>query len=115
MNTTNEDKILGYTAASEHRTNHVLHLILTLVTAGVWSWVWLIVASSNISKRNKIKKKFGLPTESNIPKVLLWINAIFWIFIVFALMSASKSQAASTISTLPMLEATALTEAFSLK
>lgn len=28
-----------------HRTNHLLHLILTLITLGVWAIVWLLVAA----------------------------------------------------------------------
>lgn len=31
-------------------TNHVLHLILTLVTLGLWGIVWAIVAFNNRSK-----------------------------------------------------------------
>lgn len=27
-----------------HRTNHVLHLILTLVTLGIWAIVWILMA-----------------------------------------------------------------------
>lgn len=26
-----------------HRTNHILHLILTIITLGVWSIVWLLM------------------------------------------------------------------------
>lgn len=93
MNATNENQMLGYAAASEHKTNHILHLILTLITAGAWSFIWLIVASGTITKRNKIKKKYGLPTETNTPKILLWINFITWAIIIYALVSASKSHA----------------------
>jgi len=28
-----------------HRTNHILHLILTILTLGVWAVVWLLVAA----------------------------------------------------------------------
>lgn len=30
-----------------HRPNHILHLLLTLLTLGVWAIVWIIVAASN--------------------------------------------------------------------
>jgi hypothetical protein len=33
-------------------TNHVLHLILTILTCGFWGFVWIIVAAAN-SKRKK--------------------------------------------------------------
>ncbi|QYW07909.1 membrane protein [Streptomyces phage RedBear] len=32
-------------------TNHVLHLLLTLVTLGLWVFVWIIVALSNKETR----------------------------------------------------------------
>ena len=34
--------------------NHVLHLILTLLTAGFWIIVWIIVAASGGEKRQMI-------------------------------------------------------------
>jgi len=37
-----------------HRTNHVLHLILTLVTLGVWAIVWILVAVLGGEKRQTI-------------------------------------------------------------
>ncbi len=40
-----------------NKTNHILHLILSIVTAGLWLIVWLFVAMSNndtaISKLDK--------------------------------------------------------------
>lgn len=36
------------------RTNHVLHLILTLLTGGLWLPVWIIVALSNRSQRTQV-------------------------------------------------------------
>ena len=33
------------------RTNHLLHLILTLVTLGVWAIVWILVAIFGGEKR----------------------------------------------------------------
>lgn len=34
-----------------HRTNHILHLILSIVTAGLWLFVWLAVAIINKEHR----------------------------------------------------------------
>lgn len=34
--------------------NHVLHLLLTLVTAGIWAIVWIILAVSGGEKREMI-------------------------------------------------------------
>jgi hypothetical protein len=88
---TNEEQMLGYAAASEFKTNHLLHLIITLVTVGLWSWVWLWISAGNIKKRNEIKKKVGLPTELNIPNIILWINTIFVLFVIFVLTVGSKA------------------------
>lgn len=35
-----------------HETNHVLQLILTLATCGLWAIVWLAIALSNSSPSN---------------------------------------------------------------
>ena len=34
-----------------HRTNNVLHLILTIVTVGLWAIVWILVAVLGGEKR----------------------------------------------------------------
>jgi hypothetical protein len=34
-----------------HRPNHILHLILTLVTMGLWAIVWILVAVLGGEKR----------------------------------------------------------------
>ena len=33
-------------------TSHVLHLLLSIITMGVWIFVWVLVAMSNGSQRN---------------------------------------------------------------
>lgn len=38
-----------------HRPNHVLHLILTLVTLGVWGLVWLCIAIFGGERRKLMK------------------------------------------------------------
>jgi len=52
---------------TKHRTNHVLHLILSLVTLGVWVPVWLLVAVSNSIERGKIER---VATDTTYPKRL---------------------------------------------
>ena len=37
-----------------HRVNHVLHLILTLVTLGLWGGVWLLLAIFKGERRRYI-------------------------------------------------------------
>ncbi len=37
-----------------HRPNHVLHLILTIITAGIWGLVWIALAIFGGEKRKTI-------------------------------------------------------------
>lgn len=44
-------KLQGY------RTSHILHLLLSVLTMGVWVPVWALVALSNALERGKIERK----------------------------------------------------------
>lgn len=59
-------RLLAYAEADRHKANHLLHLLLSLVTFGLWLIVWFIANASNTAERNKIFRKNGLPTENNI-------------------------------------------------
>jgi hypothetical protein len=37
-----------------HRTNHVLHLILTFITLGIWAIVWLLMVALGGEKRSVV-------------------------------------------------------------
>jgi hypothetical protein len=37
-----------------HRPNHILHLILTILTFGIWAVVWILVAIFGGEKRKTI-------------------------------------------------------------
>jgi len=39
------------------RTNHVLHLLLSIVTAGIWIPVWILVALNNADKRRLLENE----------------------------------------------------------
>jgi len=43
----------------DHKTAHILHLVLSVITVGFWIPVWILVAVSHASERNKIDKKLG--------------------------------------------------------
>ncbi len=51
---------------SENKINHILHLILSLITAGVWILVWIIIANNVGSKRDRLEK---LIDEANLTLV----------------------------------------------
>jgi Na+-transporting NADH:ubiquinone oxidoreductase subunit NqrC len=48
------------------KTNHLLHLILTIITFGMWSPIWLIVAIVNMATKDTIT------TLSNAPQPVLY-------------------------------------------
>jgi hypothetical protein len=39
------------------RVNHILHLILSLITVGIWSIIWILQVISVSSERSSIKNK----------------------------------------------------------
>lgn len=42
---------------SDHKTAHLLHLLLSVITAGLWVPLWILVAVSHANERKKIDKK----------------------------------------------------------
>jgi hypothetical protein len=43
---------------SKHDTNHILHLVLAVVTFGWWIIAWVLIAIINKGKRNNIEERF---------------------------------------------------------
>ena len=77
------EKLLALTECNQHKTNHILHLLLSILTAGVWLIVWFIITANNTSKRNVIKKRHGLEKESNAPAVNILTILALVIFVLF--------------------------------
>ena len=50
------DQEVAVMLSKKKKTNHVLHLLLSLITFGIWILIWLIVAASNGSENSKIDK-----------------------------------------------------------
>lgn len=44
---------------ADHKTAHILHLLLSVITAGLWVPVWILVAVSHANERNKIDKRLA--------------------------------------------------------
>lgn len=40
-----------------YRTNHILHLLFSVLTAGFWVFVWLLVTINNANERMKSQKR----------------------------------------------------------
>lgn len=43
----------------EQKTNHILHLLLSLITAGIWLPIWLLVAFNTQSKKATLERKLN--------------------------------------------------------
>jgi hypothetical protein len=43
---------------SKHDTNHILHLVLSVITFGWWIIAWVLIAIINRSKRDNIEERF---------------------------------------------------------
>jgi len=43
----------------DFRTAHLLHLVLSVLTGGLWLVIWAIVAISHAIERGKIDNKLG--------------------------------------------------------
>jgi len=46
-------------ATQKKTTNHILHLILSVLTGGLWVIVWVIVAASNSRHNSRIQGKMN--------------------------------------------------------
>jgi hypothetical protein len=44
---------------ADHKTSHLLHLVLSIITAGFWIPVWILVAISHALERGRIDRKLG--------------------------------------------------------
>jgi len=61
------------TELARFKTNHILHLLLSCLTLGIWMFFWMIVASNNITNRNKFREQLGLEKEPNTPAALFFL------------------------------------------
>jgi uncharacterized membrane protein YvbJ len=53
------DQEVAVLLSKKKKTSHVLHLLLSVITAGIWVIVWIIVALSNSIENSKIDKKIS--------------------------------------------------------
>ncbi|MGJ0485556.1 MAG: hypothetical protein ACR65R_13660 [Methylomicrobium sp.] len=62
-----------------YRTRHRLHFLLSLLTFGLWVFVWLAISIRNTHRRNQIARDYRLPAETNIGYFVLC-----FLFILFS-------------------------------
>ena len=71
-----QDKIAGILEVQHHRTSHFLHLVLSIISAGFWLPVWLVVSANNCWTRNRINKRNQLNMEFNFAALLIILLVI---------------------------------------
>lgn len=59
MNDTIQAEILRSQMKSQHNTNHILHLLLCIPTAGFWVIVWALMILRNWRLRSEIDDQFN--------------------------------------------------------
>ena len=45
--------------SKKHKTSHVLHLLLSIITVGFWVFIWLLVAINNGIENARIDRKIA--------------------------------------------------------
>ena len=80
---TASDKIVALEDMKRYKTNHILHLLLSVVTLGIWVIVWLFITSDNTTRRNIIRKEHNLEQESNAARVFALIFLSFSIYVLY--------------------------------
>jgi len=61
----------------KYRTHHLLHLLLSIVTIGLWFVIWLAVSIRNTHRRNRIRRDYGLPAETHFGYLILFFLVLF--------------------------------------
>jgi len=86
LNQSRKDPMLKVAVNSEldkYRTNHLLHLMLSVLTASIWGIVWIAISAGNVLERNKIRTKNKMALEGNPALYLLMIAFSMILFAVF--------------------------------
>ena len=69
-----------YRLLDADKTNHVMHLIISIVTFGAWTVVWACVAGDSCIRRNRIRKEYGHELENNSGAIVAFVLVMtnFW-------------------------------------
>lgn len=51
------DQEVAVLLSKKKNTSHILHLLLSIITAGIWIIIWILVAISNSSENSKIDRQ----------------------------------------------------------
>lgn len=74
-----------YVEVQQHKTNHILHLLLSIVTAGLWIPVWIIIAAVNSNRANPVT--FTGSTKDLVVRAAIALGVIILIFLIVGIAS----------------------------
>lgn len=77
--------ILALVKGSHKKTNHILHLILSILTCGLWLIVWLFASHATTTANRDTDVEYGLAVPSNfLSNAIVVVLVIFTIAVVVA-------------------------------
>jgi ABC-type phosphate transport system permease subunit len=79
--------------AGDYKTNHLLHLILTIFTAGAWTIIWAMRYVTNESQREKAEKiVYGQTIDRDIfgKFIAYFVIVLFTIILSFIISITDK-------------------------
>ena len=59
------DQEVAVLLSRKKKTNHVLHLLLSIVTAGLWLIVWAVVTNNNNAENSRVDRQIAAGKASN--------------------------------------------------
>ena len=67
---------------NSHKTSHILHLILTLLTGLLWLLPWILIADHNGGKKRRalanLEKEFGIMGSNRVRHAIVkWFVGLF--------------------------------------
>ena len=70
-----------------NRVNHILHLLLTVFTLGLWVIVWLIISASGGERRRVVSAdQYGNVTTQDVPRgmnpALIVLGVVIFLWVV---------------------------------
>jgi len=73
-----QQMILINSELAQHKTNHVLHLIITILSVGLWSFIWIVASASTAEEQNKIRRKYEIKEKFNLAGAILaaWVGVV---------------------------------------
>lgn len=91
MNTI-ENNVIQMIQLNQYKTNHLLHIFLTIFTLSAWVPFYFMIMAHNRTMRNKIKLAHKIPIENRFPIFLAWFVVCIYCFELIATIMVMTGQ-----------------------